>query len=89
MPSDKQQFSPGSKNWIQKYFQLVENKVFSIDSISDQYQKEDTFYSLASKTGLIYGIPTRFIYFDAIATDSYTNDEKLKLLFFEFLLHSL
>ena len=88
MPSDKQQFSPGSKNWILKYFQLVENKVFSIDSISDQYQKEDTFYSLASKTGLIYGIPTRFIYFDAIATDSYTNDEKLKLLFFEFLLHS-
>jgi hypothetical protein len=88
MQSDKQQFSPGSKNWILKYFQLVEKNIFSIDCLSDQYQKEDTFHSLASKTGLIYGIPTRFIYFDAIATDSYTNDEKLKLLLFEFLLHS-
>ncbi|NBP75525.1 MAG: hypothetical protein EBU61_05785, partial [Crocinitomicaceae bacterium] len=60
MPSDKQQFSPGSKNWIQKYFQLLENKVFSLESISENHQKEESFQSLASKTGMIYGVPTSF-----------------------------
>ena len=88
MPSDKQQFSPGSKNWIQKYFQLLENKVFSIESISENHQKEESFQSLASKTGLIYGVPTSFIYFSNISTDKYTTEEKLKLLLFEALLYS-
>ena len=88
MPSDKQQFSPGSKNWILKYFQLVENNVFSIESISENHQKEESFQSLASKTGLIYGVPTSFIYFSNISTDKYTTEEKLKLLLFEALLYS-
>ena len=88
MPSDKQQFSPGSKNWIQKYFQLVENNVFSIESISENHQKESAFNSLASKTGLIYGIPSSFIYFTNVSSDTYTNEEKLKLLLFEALLYS-
>ena len=88
MPSDKQQFSPGSKNWIQKYFQLLENKVFSIESISENHQKEESFQSLASKTGLIYGVPTSFIYFSNISPDKYTTEEKLKLLLFEALLYS-
>lgn len=88
MPSDKQQFSPGSKNWILKYFQLVENNVFSIESISENHQKESAFNSLASKTGLIYGIPSSFIYFTNVSSDTYTNEEKLKLLLFEALLFS-
>ena len=88
MPSDKQQFSPGSKNWILKYFQLVENNVFSIASISENHQKESAFNSLASKTGLIYGIPSSFIYFTNVSSDTYTNEEKLKLLLFEALLYS-
>jgi hypothetical protein len=88
MPSNKQQFSPGSKNWIQKYFQLLENKVFSLESISENYQKEDSFQSLASKTGLIYGIPSSFIYFTNVSSDTFTNEEKLKLLLFEALLYS-
>ena len=88
MPSNKQQFSPGSKNWIQKYFQLVENKVFSIESVSENHQKEDDFHSLASKTGLIYGIPSSFIYITNVSFETYTNEEKLKLLLFEALLYS-
>jgi len=88
MPSDKQQFSPGSKNWILKYFQLVENNVFSIESISENHQKESTFNNLASKTGLIYGVPTSFIYFSNVSCENYTNEEKLKLLLFEALLYS-
>ncbi len=88
MPSDKQQFSPGSKNWIQKYFQLLENKVFSLESISENHQKEESFQSLASKTGLIYGIPSSFIYFTNVSSDTFTNEEKLKLLLFEALLYS-
>ena len=88
MPSDKQQFSPGSKNWIQKYFQLLENKVFSLESISENHQKEESFQSLASKTGLIYGVPTSFIYFRNVSCDNYTTEEKLKLLLFEALLYS-
>jgi hypothetical protein len=88
MPSDKQQFSPGSKNWILKYFQLVENNVFSIESISENHQKESTFNNLASKTGLIYGVPTSFIYFSNVSCENYTNEEKLKLLLFEALLFS-
>jgi len=88
MPSNKQQFSPGSKNWIQKYFQLLENKVFSLESISENHQKEESFQSLASKTGLIYGIPSSFIYFTNVSSDTFTNEEKLKLLLFEALLYS-
>ena len=74
MPSNNQQFSPGSKNWILKYFQLVENNVFSIESISENHQKESAFNSLASKTGLIYGIPSSFIYFTNVSSDTYTNE---------------
>ena len=88
MPLDKQHFSPGSKNWIQKYFQLVENNVFSIESISENHQKDATFHTLASKTGLIYGIPASFIYFSNVSSETYTNEEKLKLLLFEALLYS-
>ena len=88
MPLDKQQFSPGSKNWIQKYFQLVENKVFSIESVSENHQKDAAFHAIASKTGLIYGIPASFIYISNVSIETYTNEEKLKLLLFEALLYS-
>ena len=88
MPSDKQKFSPGSKNWILKYFELVENKIFSIECVVESNQNKDNFHSLVSKTGLIYGIPSSFIYITNVSSETYTNDEKLKLLLFEALLYS-
>jgi len=86
MPSNNSSIlSPGAKNWIKKYFHLVETNVVSLDLEMDE-EKMELLHFLSNKTGLVYGIPTSLIYSNNLNSSRYTKDEKLKLLIFETLL---
>ncbi len=86
MPSSNPlKISPGAKNWIKKYFHLVESNDISLSLEIEENQLE-ILHLLSNKTGLVYGIPSSLIYTNHLDTKHYTNDEKLKLLIFETLL---
>ena len=82
MLSSKIKFSPGAKNWIPKYFQLVDQEIISFSiEIKDDYDA-NSLRLLINKTGLLYGTCTQFIYAKNLDTFRYTKDEQLKLLLF-------
>ncbi len=85
MVKTHKELQPGAKNWIRKFFSLVEEAHISlqIDALQD---KEEMLHYLSNKTGLIYGIPGNFIYSNKLNHHQYTQDEELKLLLFETLL---
>ncbi len=86
MPSSNPlKISPGAKNWIKKYFHLVESNDISLSLEIEENQLE-ILHLLSNKTGLVYGIPSSLIYTNHLDTKHYTNDEKLKVLIFETLL---
>ncbi len=87
MLSSKIKFSPGAKNWIPKYFQLVDQEIISFSiEIKDDHDA-NSLRLLINKTGLLYGTCTQFIYAKNLDTFRYTKDEQLKLLLFETLIH--
>ncbi|MGB0933940.1 MAG: LETM1-related biofilm-associated protein [Lishizhenia sp.] len=80
--------SPGSKGWIRKYFQLIEDGIITIDSIIPEGMDEKRFIHLEmSKSGLLFGYPHDRIFSNHIESDSWTNEENLKVVLFESLLH--
>ena len=86
MPSNKEKISPGSRNWIAKYFELEENGIItlSLDELNDEL--EELVELISSKTGLVFGVANSFIFSNELERDHYTQDEALKLLLFEALM---
>lgn len=76
-------FSPGSKNWIAKFFELTEQGVFQIDNELIYQKEENLTHFISHQTGLIYGTPKHFIFSNALDKLHLNTDEKLKLLLFE------
>lgn len=74
--------SPGSKGWILKYFALVEKgeivPVIQTDT-KTQYFKHLVF----SRSGIIFGYPSEFIFSNDIDHNKWTFDEQLTYLLFE------
>lgn len=87
MSLNKINFSPGSKNWIPKYFDLVEKGIISFSTYLKNDLDVSTLRLLINKTGLQYGSCTQFIYAKNIDSSRYTKDEQLKLLLFETLIY--
>ncbi len=86
MPSNNSlKLSPGAKNWVKKYFLLLESNVISLN-LEIEEDEIDLLHFLSNKTGLVYGIPSALIYSNHLEKNHYTKDEKLKLLIFETLL---
>jgi hypothetical protein len=86
MLSSKINFSPGAKNWIPKYFQLVDQGFLSYN---EDFGNEDSIHPLRfilNKTGLLYGSVSQLIYSVKLDSKHFTKDEKLKLLLFEALI---
>jgi hypothetical protein len=83
MSSNKINFSPGSKNWIPKYFELVDKGVISLVTGLKNDLDIGKLRLLINKTGLLYGSCTQFIYAKKIDSNQFTKDEQLKLLLFE------
>lgn len=81
--------APGSKNWIVKYYSLVENNNIQLDA-SEWYpeleqRKSERIIQLAEISGLIYGSPNKLLFSEGLEL-KITNDERLKLLLFESLI---
>jgi len=86
MPSNKEKISPGSRNWIAKYFELEENGVITLSLDESNDELEELVELISSKTGLVFGVANSFIFSNELERDHYTQDEALKLLLFEALI---
>lgn len=75
---------PGAKNWIKKYFQLVEQGEIRMDHLPpDGISETDYLHTAFLKSGLPFGFPIDFLYVDKSYAENWTIDEKLRVLLFE------
>lgn len=79
---------PGAKNWIFKYFSLIESG--EVDLLpwaeSTDLSKAEFLHSVFFDTGIIFGYPIDFLFCKNEISESWTNDEKLSLLLLESLI---
>ncbi|MFM7005885.1 MAG: LETM1 domain-containing protein [Flavobacteriales bacterium] len=86
MSSTKFDFSPGSKNWIAKFFDLLDKGIFDLDDELIHQKEENLTHFISHQTGLIYGTAKSFIFSNAQEKQKFNTDEQLQLLLFETLL---
>lgn len=79
--------APGSKGWINKYFELLDKKEFEISSTvpNGLTEKEYLHFSFL-RSGIVFGYPARLLFAKTIDDSSWTKNEKLKVLLLESLL---
>jgi len=76
--------TPGSKGWINKYFDLVEKEQIKLDyDLTCEIEKEEFIHAAIGRTGIIFGYPSNLIFAEGMNETKWTTDEKLKLLLFE------
>ena len=79
--------SPGSKGWINKYFNLVENGTIVLkNKRPKELTKLRHMHLTLAKSGIVFGSPDQLIFGKKLNDKEWTRDEKLKLLLFESLL---
>lgn len=75
---------PGSKGWINKYFDLVERDQIKLNcDVPEQVTKDAFIHAALGRTGIIFGFPSRLHFAKEIDDSKWTAEEKLKLLLFE------
>lgn len=75
---------PGSKGWINKYFHLVEKNHFQLEILRPKGIGIEHFLHLTfGHSGIVFGYPSELLFSTNLKTDSWTNEEKLKILLFE------
>ena len=79
---------PGSKNWIDKYFSLVDEGQIDFGSIDQpSYISKETFlHNIFFNSGIVFGFPSEFLFFKNNISSKWTSDEKTTFLLFECLL---
>ncbi len=87
MLHDLENFSPGAKNWIPKYFDLEEKGIISLEIEFKNDLEISPLRLLINRTGLLYGSCTQFIFIKNTGFFRFTKDEQLKLLLFETLIY--
>lgn len=76
--------SPGSKGWINKYFDLVEKGEISLHLYRPESTRKIHFMHLTlGHSGIVFGYPMQLIFAKDLNDSSWTSEEKLKLLLFE------
>ena len=80
-------FSPGKKNWIKKFFSLVQQEEINLTASFHQTENnhEELLRELCEHTGILYGVPNKQLYTETYV-GSATRNEKLQVLLFESLL---
>lgn len=80
---------PGSKNWIDKYFYLIETKKVDLTVLTPpkSLTESEFLHNVFFDTGIIFGYPIDFLFYkkDEISL-KWTTDEKTSLLLLECLL---
>ncbi|PWH85251.1 LETM1-related biofilm-associated protein [Brumimicrobium oceani] len=79
---------PGAKNWIDKYFSLINEGVIDINSIAQPsyVSKENFLHNVFFNSGIVFGFPSEFLFFKGETSKKWTSDEKTTFLLFECLL---
>jgi len=76
--------SPGSKGWINKYFDLVEKEVISLElERPDETRKLQFMHLTFGHSGIVFGYPMQYIFAKEIDDAHWTTGERLKFLLFE------
>lgn len=76
--------SPGSKGWINKYFELVQTgKVDLQRTRPKEYARLHYLHLVMGKSGIVFGFPLELIFAKDLDDSKWTSEEKLKLLLFE------
>ncbi len=76
--------TPGSKGWINKYFDSVEKGEIVLTTDRPEGERKLNFmHSIFAKTGIVYGFALEFIFAKNIDSSDWTAEEKLKFLLFE------
>lgn len=76
--------SPGSKGWIKKYFDLVDNGEISLHTNRPEGMRKLHFMHLTlGHSGIVFGYPMDLIFGKSLDDSKWTTEEKLKLLLFE------
>lgn len=79
---------PGAKNWIDKYFSLINEGVIDFKSVAQpSYLSKATFlHNIFFNSGIVFGFPSEFLFFKGDVASKWTTDEKTTFLLFECLL---
>lgn len=78
---------PGSKGWINKYFDLVQrNEIVLFCELPQGVEKSAFIHAALGRTGILFGYPSRLQFAKELDAAKWTMEEKLKLLLFESLL---
>ena len=78
---------PGSKGWIEKYFNLLEKgKIVIRYEQPDDAELEEFIHAALARTGIVFGYPSRFLFAKDVDATHWTTEERLKFLLFESLL---
>ena len=74
----------GSKNWINKYIELVKEGEFklSIEKPED-LTKEEYLHATLFRSGIVFGYPSHLLFCPEGYRKDWTSDEQLKILLFE------
>lgn len=76
--------TPGSKGWINKYFDLVNKGQIQLNcGLPDEVEINSFIHAALGRTGIIFGYPSRMHFAKEIDDSRWTTEEKLKLLLFE------
>lgn len=79
--------APGASGWISKYFAMIERGEIRVSMRKfDEITDVKHIHLRCSRSGIVFGIPTRAIFGSKLDTKNWTNEEKLKTLLFEALL---
>ena len=79
---------PGSKKWIEKYFDLCGKGKIDLSNFPIDSENSSFLHARLFQTGLAFGYPSKFIYLkDPVKFDNWTINERLVVLLFESLLH--
>ena len=75
---------PGSKGWINKYFDLVEKNTIQLDIVCPKGVAIEHFLHVTfGHSGIIFGYPSELLFATNLDNSKWTIEEKLKLLLFE------
>lgn len=80
---------PGAKNWIDKYFFLIDEGVIDLKSVSQpsDISKASFLHNVFFNSGIVFGFPSDFLFYSKNETTSkWTTDEKTTFLLFECLI---
>lgn len=77
-------FSPGAKGWIKKYQNLLDKKeIIAAANVPLSDTLEHTQHLIFSKSGIVFGHVSGYIFIKKVSDRKWTNAEKLQLLLLE------